>query len=230
MEFSAEEQAFSQKVRDAYNRGDCGKAVELAKDFLDKFPNSPLALFTHAAMHGEYSYSPDHTPEEKKRLFEIAQKGISDLYQDARLAGWPIHFQRSVKNEYFWLFELHQEQYQLGIDEITNGRPGHYSACVGASMMALKRIESSISDSEDWAKRSLYHFTEFEKTDPSWHRINYFAAQSLACLGRYDDALNCFKDMYRKQGAPEKPKEISEFLKKIDHIKQLRVEADKISS
>lgn len=227
MEFSAEESAFNQRIRDVYNSGDCGRAVELAKEFLDKFPNSPLALYNYAVMHGDYSYSPEHTPEEKKRLLEIAKKGISDLFNHPQLQDWPIQFQIAVKNEYFWFFELHLEQYQLGIEEVMNGRPGHYSACVGASMLAYKRLEQSIEDAEDWAKRSVYHFKEFEKSNPNWYNINIFAAQALACMGQYEEALTCFKDQFRKQGKAEDAKKIGEFLDKIDRIKKLRGDEDK---
>lgn len=227
MEFSAEEWAFSKKISDVYNSGDFRKAVELAKEFLDKFPNSPLAQFEYADTHGEYANSPGHTPEEKKRLLEIAKKGLSDLFNNPQLKEWPIRFQNAVVNEYYWFFELYLEQYQFGIESISNGGPGHYSACIGASMLAYKKLESSVEDAEDWAKRSVYHFREFEKTKPNWHKINIFGAQAMACLGQYDEALACFKDLFRKQGRPEDAQKISEFLEKVDRIKKLRGEADK---
>lgn len=148
---------------------------------------------------------------------------MSELLNDPSFQTWPQRFQHSVRNEYYWFFELPEEQYNLGIEILQTRPEGHYPACVGASMMALKMLkQGKIPAAEEWGQKSLNHFHEFEKVSPNWHNINHFGAQALACLGCYDEAIACFKDMYRKQNAAEKPDEIAEFHRKLGEIRQLR--------
>lgn len=218
-----EEEKLDLEIRDVYNSGDCKKAIEMACAFLEKYPESFLAKYDYAVMHGDYSVTPGLSAEEKQRLLAIAKKGVSELFHDPRLAQWPSRFQKAVRNEYYWFFELPEEQYKLGIEEVNAGENGHYSACVGASMLALKMLkESKIKLAEEWAQKSLIHFSEFEKLDPDWYNINYFAAQALACLGLYEEAMTCFCGMYRKQQSSQKKGEIDEFSLKIQEIKKLR--------
>lgn len=220
---SDQEEQFHQKIRKVYNSGDCANAVALSIEFLQKFPQSLLARYCYAVMHGDYSYSPVHGEAEKQRLLAIAKQGMAELYNDPQRNQWDAKFVRRVRNEYYWFFELYDEQYGLGVELLAQEEEGHYSACVGASMMALKMLKAkSKSQAEDWAKRSLYHFAEFEKVSPDWYNINFFAAQALACLGKYEEALATYKDMYRKQKAPVNQIEVDDFQKKMNEIIALR--------
>ncbi|MBF0300775.1 MAG: hypothetical protein HQK51_18825 [Oligoflexia bacterium] len=54
---------------------------------------------------------------------------------------------------------------------------------------------------------------------PSWYNINYFYADALNILGRYDDALMAFKDMYRKQESPVNEKEVADFIERTKKVK-----------
>ncbi len=218
MEFRGEELAFYQKAFDAYNQGDCGKAVELAKDFLAQFPQSPLALFAQAAALGAYALSSALSAEEKKQLLETTQNEITSLFNHPDLAKWPRQFQAEVKNEYYWRSGAHIEQYRLGVEEVSNSRPGHYYACVAASILAYERLPNSVADAEDWARRSLYHFKELEKTNTRRFRMYEFAAQALACLGRYEEALACLKNDASRT---------NDVLQTIEQIKKLRAEKDR---
>ena len=223
-QFSAEEIRISKEINAVYNSGNGGRAVEMAKSFLAKFPESPKARYSFAVMHGDYSSSPTHSPEEKARLTQIAKQVFAELFRDPELISWPKEFVSSVKNEFFWFHEMPREQYELGISEIENDDlvGGHYSACVGASMLALKSLESGDRESaREWAEKSFKHFQAYEILVPHWYNINYFAAQALACLGRYDEAIECHRAMYKKQGGPENQAEIAEFLNKIESLKQL---------
>lgn len=211
-----EEEKIHQQIRDVYNSGDCGKAVEMSIDFLKRFPQSHLARYCYAVMHGDYSYAVIHDEAERQRLLGIAKKGITEMFNDPNRFQWPQRFQERVRNEYYWFFELHEEQYKLGLEVLKRGENGNYSACVGASMMALKAL------AQEWAEKSLHHFAEFEKIAPDWYNINCFSARALASLGKYDEALASFKDMFRKQKSPEKPAEIQKFLNQMEDIRKLR--------
>ena len=222
-QFSAEEERFHQEIRSVYNKGNGALAVEMSKGLLDKFPNSQLAQFVFGVVHGDYSYDEAQSIEEKSRLRSIAKKSIEKLFSDPNLDSCPPTFVRTVKNEYFWFSEMPEEQYKLGIEVVRKGedlRGGHYSACVGASMLALKQINSGgVQNSQKWAEISLQHFHDFERCDPTWYNINFFAAQALACLGRFDEAVECYRATFKKQGNPENQNAISEFKLEIDSIK-----------
>jgi len=220
---TSEEEKFHQEIRDVYNSGDCGKAVEMSIEFLERFPKSYLARYSYAVMHGDYSYAAIHGEKEKQRLLAIAKKGISEMFNDPDRFQWPQRFQERVRNEYYWFFELHDEQYKLGLEVLKRGENGNYSACVGASMMALKVLkEGKKALAQEWAEKSLHHFAEFEKIAPHWYNINIFSARALASLGKYDEALVSFKDMFRKQKSPENQGEIQKFLNQMDDIRKLR--------
>lgn len=218
-----EEKELILKIRNVYNSGDGARAVELACKYLSQFPSSPHAKYNFAVMHGDYSYSPRHSAEEKLRLLEIAKQGTAELLNDPAFNTWDKTFCDSVRNEFYWFHEMPDKQFELGIERLNRGENGHYSACVGASMMALNELKAGrINESEDWAHKSLYHFSEFEKIDPSWYNINFFASQSLACLGKFEEALECFENMYLKQKSTLNEAELAEFKARIELIKGLR--------
>jgi hypothetical protein len=224
-EFSSEEQNLNDEIRSVYNSGHCDKAFEMSREFLRKFPNSLLAKYSYSIMAGDFAYDLRHSEEEKTKLLDIAKTGTSELFKDSDLNKYPLKFQKGVKNEYFWFHEMPEEQYQLGIDWLKiDPRGGHYSACVGASMVALKQVRlKNIKISQQWAEKSYYHFQEFEKIAPDWYNINYFGAQSLACLGKYQEAVVIYKDMFRKQGNKVNEDELSQFQKVVDEILKARV-------
>lgn len=215
-----EEEKIRDEIRNVYNSGDAERAKDMSIEFLARFPKSPLARYQYAVMHGD-SVTDSLAPAEKQRRLDIAKQGVSELFHDPALASWPAKFQRSVRNEYFWFFELPEKQYELGMDELAHGENGHYSATVGASMMALKELKHGGPDAREWAERSVHHFKEYEKLVPYWYNINYFAAQAFACLGRFDDARACYLDSFRKQKAPPNEADIANFEKHIDEIKKL---------
>lgn len=222
IKFSLEEEKMKDEIREVYNSGNCDQAVEMSKAFLTKFPESFLARYSYATMSGDFAYDPRHSKDEKQILLEIAKKGIAELFNDPNLSKCPASFQSNVKNEYYWFHELPELQYQLGINELeTNAKGGHYSACVGASMLAFKHAHSrDFETSKNWAEKSICHFFEFEKLAPNWYNINYFCAQAFACLGQYDEALRIFKDMFRKQGNDVNQTELELFKKMIESLRK----------
>lgn len=159
------EKQISDEISDIYNSGRCDFALEKAKDFIQKYPNSILARYEYAVMNGDYSGSVGLTPDQKEYHLNIAKIWIKELYEDHNFSTFPIKFQNSVRNEFYWFYELHQEQYELGIERIKAGNAaGNYSACVGASMLAYKKIlTKDLNEAEKWAKICLTHFSEFEK-------------------------------------------------------------------
>lgn len=222
---SPREEELAAKIRETYNAGHGKKAVEMSIDFLKEFPESRVARYHYAVTHGDYSAEIGLSEEESKRYREIGNNGFKALIADPNFKKWPFKFQFSVRNEYYWFFELHQEQYELGIETIPQSENGHYSACVGSSMLAFKTLKAgNIPLSEEWAEKSLIHFEKYEKYMPDWYNINYFSSQSLACLGRYEEALLCYKDMYRKQKAPINEAEVAEFTNRLLEFKKYRGE------
>lgn len=161
----------------------------------------------------------------RKDLLETARKGISELVADSRLSSFPKDFQYGLRDESCWFFQLHEEQYNLGVESLANGRErGHYSKCVGAASQAEKLLREGgdLASVEEWATRSLEVFREFEKIDPTWHDINPFAATALSVLGRYDEAMAVFRDMFRKQGASDDEAWIAWFTEKARQHKLQR--------
>nr|BDT27398.1 hypothetical protein BHI3_08640 [Bacteriovorax sp. HI3] len=222
-EVSEREKALASEIRKVYNSGNAKKAVEMSINFLKEFPESLTARYLYSVMHGDYSAELGLTQEESKRCREIANNGFQTLINDPDFKKWSWHFQFGVRNEYYWFFELHQEQYDLGIETIATSEDGHYSACVGASMLALKFLkERNIPLAEEWANKSFFHFEKYEKYMPDWYNINYFSSQSLACLGKYEEALLCYKDMYRKQKSQVNEAEVAEFVAKMEEWKNYR--------
>lgn len=220
---SEREQMLADEIRQIYNSGNCKGAVDKSIEFLKEFPSCYMAKYLYAVMCGDYSYEVGISREDQKRYREIGNNGVKALAEDPELQKWPRDFQFRLRNEYYWFFELHKEQYELGIERLATGEAGHYSATVGASMMALKILrEKNILLAEDWAQKSFEHFKKFEAFSPDWYNINYFGSQSLACLGKYEEALLCYKDMYRKQKAPVNEIEVADFLIKLEEIKNLR--------
>ncbi len=130
-----------EEIRAVYNSGECGRAVQMSCKFLADFPDSARAQYAHAVMHGDFADSPVHSETERIRLREIAKAGISKLFHDPRNNDWDDDFVTSIRNEYYWFFELPEEQFKLGIQRLQTVKKGNYSACVGASMMALKQLE-----------------------------------------------------------------------------------------
>jgi hypothetical protein len=219
-----EQETIHRRIREVYNSGRCGEALRMAVEFHDRHPECVLAKYDFSVMHGDYAVDPVHSQEESRRLLETAKKGFKELIDDPDRAGWPERFSARVRNEYCWFFELPQAQYELGLElNQANAGSGDYPACVGASMMALKSLRCKDPMAAGiWAETALTHFRDFEKQAPDWYNINYFAAQALACLGRYKEALAAFKDMFRKQKAEERADQVDEFIKLMDEIRGLR--------
>lgn len=225
---TAEEIALRNENRDIYNSGNMVGALEHAKEFYRTHPDSVYAQYAYAVMHGDYSASQGLAEAEKQRCLDIAKVGIAKLFARDDLSAYPPQFLKSIKNEYYWFFEKHIEQYELGVQELAKGsQGGDYSACVGAAMQALKELRSGHQgEAERWATASLQHFTAFERHSPDWYNINYFAAWALAVLGREPEAKTTFIDMFRKQKAAAiNQAEYDGFLLLLDEVRGLRAPA-----
>jgi hypothetical protein len=219
---SDREKILTKEINEVYNAGELKRAMELSVEFLKEFPKSHIARYEYSVAHGDYSYSSELSDDEKRNYREIANKGIKALAEDPELPRWDQKFQFRVRNEYYWFFQMPEEQYNLGIEKLAMGEPGHYSATVGASMMALRELKNRNPDSaKDWAQKALLHFEKFEDYAPDWHNINFFAAQAAACLGDYENALIIYKDIFRKQKKEINEKLVNEFKIKIDEIRKL---------
>lgn len=223
IDLTEREEHLANEIKKIYNSGQCKAAVVKSVEFLAEFPRSYLARYVYAVMHGDYSYTIGLSDDDKRKYREVGKRGVKELVEDPDFKNWPTIFQFRVRNEYCWFFELHREQYDLGLERIAFDGLGHYGASVGASMMALKSLrEKNILHAETWAKKSYAHFKKFEEQSPNWYNINPFAAQALACLGEYEAALICYKDLYRKQNAVLNELEVADFLTKVAEIKRLR--------
>lgn len=223
LELTTEELEFKELDRSTYNSGKMREAYELAEDFYRRNPGSVFGKFAYAGMAGDYSDDLSLTSEKRKELLDTAKKLIKEVYEDERAMRYD--FYAHVRNEYFWFHQLHEQQYALGEELVAKGAlRGYYSMCVGASAMARKcLLEKNEPESATmWADRSVKAFHEFEKVDPDWYNINYFYAYALAVLGNYDAAAAVFKDMYRKQKAAVKEKEVTEFMANVDKIRLRR--------
>lgn len=222
---SERENLLTEEITKTYNSGQYQLAIEKSKAFLQEYPNSYIARYKYAVMHGDYSYTAGLSPEEKKKYREIGNQGIKALAEDPEIKRWPREFQSRLRNEYYWFYEMPLEQYNLGLEDIAlNDLGGHYSATVGASMLAMKTLKAGDrAASEEWAEKSLYHFQKFEEHKPTWANINYFAAQSYACLGKYKESMDAFKGLFRKQKSAAKKSDLAEHQKQIEEIKALRL-------
>ena len=219
-DFSDIEIKIFKEISSIYNSGDILRALERSKDFLNEYPSSPLARYKVAVLHGDYSDSVELESHEKEQLKKIAKSGIRELFNELSSTNWPERFKVSVKNEYYWFFEMPEEQYKLGIEQIQKGQKGEYSACVGASMIALKELKlGNDTKAEKMARISLDFFKKFEEYSPNWFNINFFAAQAEAVLGRYENSMTTISKMFEKQGKPEDPAYIKDFKEKVEVIK-----------
>ncbi|MBF0299128.1 MAG: hypothetical protein HQK51_10440 [Oligoflexia bacterium] len=223
IEFTQEEINFRKKNKETYNKGDMKSAYEEAVEFYKANPNSIIAKYCYAVMSGDYSYDLTLSKERAAELLEVAKKHIKELYLDERSKNCPGRWYSSIRNEYYWFYKLHEEQYNLGVEDVANGDlGGSYSMCVGAASMANKCLleNNDIDSAKKWANKSISAFNEFEKVDPTWYNINYFYAEALNVLGKYDDALVAFKGMYQKQGSPVNEKEIADFMERTNKVKE----------
>lgn len=221
--FPEAEVAWRTRIADVYNSGDCEAAVRLADEFLREHPNAPLARYCVAVMRGDFSYDSRHSVEEASRLKQIAISGVWALLEDPQFGEWPLPFQHRVRNEHYFFNEMSEEQYQLGLERIALGEEGDYPACVGASGMALRLLKAGdVEAATSWARKSIQHFAEFEKKNPTWYNINHFGAQSAACLGEYEIAERIFRAMFGKMKKPVDEKELESFRRSCEEIKALR--------
>ncbi len=225
IEFSQEERDFQTKNRNVYNSGRIRESFEAAAEFHQNHPESVLAKLEHAIKGGDYSYDSSLDETTRETLRNQAKVWIAEIFHHPQLQRYPAQFIRRVRNEFYWFFELHEEQYRLGLEEQAKGAPrSHYPQCVGASAQARKVLieKEDLAEAERWAALSLAAFYEFEKEDPTWYNINYFAAQALAVLGRYKEAMAAFLDMFRKQQGPVNEAEVQAFRSRIDDIQRAR--------
>jgi hypothetical protein len=220
LELTAEEADFQKLSRSVYNSGRMKEAYDLAAEFYAKNPGSLFGKFVYAGMAGDYSEDASLPEARKKELLETAKKLVREVYEDEKAGRY--EFYGHVRNEYFWFFQLNEEQYGLGEELVANGQPrGYYSMCVGASAMAKKSLleQNDPKAARAWAAKSVTAFREFEKVDPDWYNVNYFYAYALAVLGYEDAALHVFKDKYLNRKAGETGKELEEFQLNLEKMK-----------
>lgn len=217
------EQEISKEISKVYNSGKMNDALKMSAEFLKNYPHSFYAKAKYAVMHGDASYNTRLPNEVRDNYLKIAKTGTSELFNSPDFDNYPEKFKGYIRNEYYWFHEMHMEQYQLGLEELKQGiSEGDYSATVGSSMLAYKNLlNKHFDESQKWAKISIQHFKSYEKKYPDWYNINYFSAQSMACLGEYDKALELFKKMYEKQGTISDEYEINEFMLKLSEIKNI---------
>lgn len=223
LKLTVEETAFQKLNRHTYNSGKMKEAYEQAADFYASNPCSLFAKFVYAGMAGDYSDDKTLPADRRSELLDTAKKLIKEVYDDANIQRYS--FCSSVRNEYFWFYQLHAEQYALGVERVSAGElRGYYSMCVGASAMAKKYllVNKDLPGAVAWAEKSRKAFHEFEKVDPAWNNINYYYAYALAVSGDSAGAVATFKDMYRKQNAPIKENELKDFLTDVEIIENAR--------
>ena len=156
----------------------------------------------------------------RQELLGVAKELIKEVYLDPTMGRYEATFVMAFKNEYFFFYQLHEEQYNLGVEHVKDGfTRGYYSMCVGATEMAKKMLRAGDLDgAKAWATKGLDAFREFEKVDPHWYNLNYFGAESLAILGRLDEATGIFRDMFRKQGQSADEVALAKFIENAKNL------------
>jgi hypothetical protein len=214
------------EINNVYNSGNNEGSVLMSKELLEKYPDNIYTKYMYAIHLGDYSCHEKFSEEEKAQMLEETKSILQPLMEPDVFSQFIPKYQGNLRNEYYWFFKMHKAQYELGIEEIQKGkaRSGHYSACVGASsegFRLLREQKGNLEEVEKWARCSLEHFFLFEKENPHWYNINYFASQSYLLLGEYHKAKETFEDMFRKQGKSEVGN-LAKFVKIFHEIKTLR--------
>lgn len=75
---SDREKMLDKEIRTLYNSGDNKSAVEKSIDFLREFPQSHIARYSYAVMHGAYSYAIELSDAQKKSFRKIGNRGIRE--------------------------------------------------------------------------------------------------------------------------------------------------------
>jgi len=217
IELTPEQKEFHRHCMDTYNSGNMKTAFELALLSYEQDKNNLFYKYMYAVLCGDYSFDKKLETHEQQELLAIAKKLLKEVFEDKEMSRYSDNLVSSIKNEYYFFNQLFEDQYNLGKERVANGQGhGTYSMCVGAAELAKKRIdEKNISEAQSWAKKSLDAFLEFEKISPTWYNINIFAATALIILGRDQDAILTYKDLYRKQGSPINEKEMKDFAEEM---------------
>ncbi|MBF0363261.1 MAG: L-2-amino-thiazoline-4-carboxylic acid hydrolase [Oligoflexia bacterium] len=217
IELTKEQQEFDTKCREVYNSGRMKESYEMTVDAYKNNPNDLYYKYMYAVQCGDY-HDDKNLPEDKqKKLLATAKKLIKEVFEDETMPLYPEKLVYAIKNEYYFFHQLHEEQFNLGKERVAKGNlRGYYSMCVGATELACQYTMNSNADqAKIWAQKALDAFAEFEKVDPHWYNINHFAAISLAIVGKQDEAITVYKDMYRKQGSQVNEQEVTAFIKTI---------------
>ncbi len=220
IELTKEQLEFGKKNREIYNSGEMKYAYEMAFNGFQNNCNDLYYKYLYAVMAGDYSFDKDLAIEKQAELLAVAKKLIKEVFEDDKFKLYPDKFIITVRNEYYFFYKLFEEQFNLGRENVENGiSGGHYSMCVGATELAKKYLKEKKNDQASlWATKELHAFTEFEKVDPHWYNINYFAATAFAILGKHDQAIVTFKDMFRKQGKIVDEESVVWFQKEIANL------------
>lgn len=215
--FSDEENEIFTKITDVYNSGEYEQAYELAHNFLIKFPNSIKAKYKLAVMAGDSSEQGILSDDIKTQRMAMAKEMINDLFQSYEQVDLPDLLNYRIRNEYYWFFKEHKNQFDLGLEMLSIDLPGHYSCCVGASMQSTKLIDQK-DEAKSWAILSIEHFDRFVEINPTWHNINLFAAKAYAVLGNKKKAIEIYDDMFLKQGKNVNLSEKQLFLAEMEYL------------
>lgn len=211
-----------QKIRAIYNTGECKQAMEMAREFARKSPDSLEMRFLAATLAGDLSYDETRDPLERAELLTHARQEISLLYHDKARHRMSARQENGLANEYFRFFKLHMEQYAHGLKVMAHGdQRGSYSVCVGASSESVRVLleEQDVECAQVWARRALVAFDDFQVLDPTWYNINHFGAQAKAVLGDFEGAEATYSEMFAKQGKPVCAAHTQAFLQQLELIK-----------
>ena len=206
-----------------YNSGKMKEAYEFALKLYNQNQRDLFCKYSYATMAGDYSYHKSLNKKEKNKLFNLAKRLLKQVYSDPDLKKYPEPLVNVIKNEYYFFHKLHKKQYEHGKKNYEKGYKGSsYSMCVGACELALEYSKKSKRWlAMHWAKKSIEGFKKYEKVNPNWYNINYFAADAYAILGNEKKAISIFEDMYRKQNRPIDKDEVKSFKTKIEKYKKL---------
>ena len=220
IKLTEEQCRFNTECRQLYNSGHMKEAYEMALERYKQSPDQLFYKFMYAIMAGDYSFDESLRQEKREELLGVAKELIKEVYFDPMMGRYEPILVTAFKNEYFFFYQLYEEQYNHGVENVANGIiRGYYSMCVGATEMAKKKLRTGdLEGAKVWATKGLDAFHEFEKIDPHWYNINFCGAEALAILGRREEAAGVFRDMYRKQNQNADEAAVAKFVEQAKNL------------
>lgn len=188
-------QAFA-KVRE----GNYENALEIVLNGLQQFPRY-FGFQKHlATLLGDYSSHFSGTFKEAmlNRSKEIFNKLMKELDGHSRSRMY------SFKNEYYFRFGMHCEQYELGLERVKEyfntadwqdeGTWGYYSQGVGAAQYAKELLlQGNKNLAFDYAQKALVAWAQFFSYDNRYYNAYVHYALALGILGYKDEMLKALQ-------------------------------------